>query len=90
LGRNLAGGESNVTVDLVAPRSMFGDRVNQLDLRIGKILRVGRTRVTPSLDIFNALNTNVVLQRSSAYATWLRPQQILTARFVKLGVLMEF
>jgi hypothetical protein len=90
LGRSLAGGESNVTVDLVAPRSMFGDRRNQLDLRIGKILRLGRVRATPSLDIYNALNTNVVVQRSAAYATWLRPQEILTARFMKVGVVLDF
>jgi hypothetical protein len=90
LGRNLAGGESNVTVNLVKPRSMFGDRRNQLDLRIGKILRFGRYRATPSLDIYNTLNSNVVLAQSSAYATWLRPQEILTARFIKVGVQFEF
>ena len=90
LGRNLAGGESNVTVPLVAPRSMFGDRRTQIDVRIGKILRFGTARITPSLDIYNVLNSNVVLTQSSAYATWLRPQEILTARFVKAGMVFDF
>jgi hypothetical protein len=90
LGRSLAGGESNVTVNLVEPRSMFGDRRNQIDLRIGKILRFGRARATPSLDLYNVLNSNVVLKQSSAFASWLRPQEILLARFLKVGLQLEF
>jgi hypothetical protein len=64
--------------------------MNQLDLRFGKILRLGRTRMTASLDVYNALNTNAVLTQSNAFATWLRPQSILTARFAKVVVQIEF
>jgi hypothetical protein len=90
LGRNLAGRESNVTVGLVAPRSMFGERRNQIDLRIGKILQLGRVRATPSLDIYNVLNSNAVVELSESYDSWLRPDQILTARFVKVGLVLDF
>ena len=41
LGRDLIGGAANVTVNLVPPGSMFGDRLNQLDLRFAKLLRYG-------------------------------------------------
>ena len=90
LGRNLAGGANNVTVNLVAPGTMFGERVNQLDLRIGKVLRFGRTRTTASIDLYNAFNANPVLTQSAAYATWPRPQSILNARFAKFVLQVDF
>jgi hypothetical protein len=67
LGRSLAGGERNVTVNLVAPGTMYGERRNQIDLRFGKILNFGRARVTPSLDLYNVTNANPVLGLSSAF-----------------------
>jgi hypothetical protein len=90
LGRNLAGGARNVTVPLIAPGTMYGSRINQLDLRVAKILRLGRLRATPGLDIYNLLNANPVLAVSDAFATWQQPQQILNARFFKLSVQLDF
>ena len=43
LGRPLAQ-VATVTVNLIEPNTVFGDRIDQLDLRIGKLLRFGRTR----------------------------------------------
>ena len=39
LGRNLSGNAPNVTVNLVAPGTLYGDRINQLDVRVAKILQ---------------------------------------------------
>ncbi|MEQ1575583.1 MAG: TonB-dependent receptor, partial [Vicinamibacterales bacterium] len=89
LGRNLTGA-ANVPVNLVKPGTMYGDRVNQLDFRVAKILRFGRSRTSLSLDIFNLLNVNPVQSYSIAYATWLQPQRILQARFIKLGMQLDF
>jgi hypothetical protein len=33
---DLAGGVQNITVDLLKPGQRYGDRVNQIDLRIAK------------------------------------------------------
>jgi hypothetical protein len=90
LGRPLSGGAANVTVAILEPGSLYGDRRNQLDLRVAKVLRFSGMRTTLGLDIANATNANPVLTQSPAYATWLRPQTILTARFVKLSVQLNF
>ena len=90
LGRTLAGTARNVAVNLIEPRSMYGERINQVDLRFGKILRFGRARATASLDLYNALNSSGVLSSSDAFATWQRPQSILPARFAKVVLQFEF
>jgi hypothetical protein len=90
LGRNLAGGARNVTVNLIEPRMTYGERLTQLDLRFGKILRLGRARATVSLDLYNALNANTVLAQSTAFASWQQPQSILNARFAKVVAQLNF
>jgi hypothetical protein len=79
-----------VTVNIVEPRSMYGERLNQLDLRIGKILGFGDTRATASVDIYNVLNSDAVLALSDAFETWQRPQGILNARFAKAVFQLDF
>ena len=90
LGRSLSGGVANVTVNLVEPGTMYGERLNQLDLRFGKLLRLGGTRSMVSLDLYNAFNANTALTLNNNYASWLRPQSILTARFAKVSVQLDF
>ena len=43
LGRAFSGGASNVTVNGIAPATLYAPRQNHLDFRVSKILRVGRT-----------------------------------------------
>jgi hypothetical protein len=90
LGRPLSGNANNITVNLFELGTLSGERMNQLDLRFAKILRFGRTRTTASVDLYNAFNANSVLTESAAFATWLQPQNILNARFAKVGVQIDF
>ena len=93
LGRDLSGGAANITVNLVRPGTMYGDRVNELDLRVAKILRIGRTRSTFALDVYNALNSSAVLTYNTAFipgGTWLQPLTILTPRFLKITFEIDF
>ena len=59
--RPLYGSAPKVSDNLLAPDQMSGQRVNQHDLRIGKVLRFGTKRATVSVDMFNALNADTVL-----------------------------
>jgi hypothetical protein len=90
LGRALSGNAANVTVNLVEPGTMYGERLNQVDLRFGKILRFGRTRMTVNVDLYNAFNANPVLVENSNFAAWRQPSTILLARFVKFNVQFDF
>jgi hypothetical protein len=93
LGRDLSGNAPNVTVNLVAPGTMFGDRINQLDVRAAKILRYGRSRTNVAFDIYNALNSSAGLTYNNAFvpgAQWPRANTILTPRFFRITVETEF
>jgi hypothetical protein len=90
LGRNLSGGARNVTINILEPGTMYGERVNQLDLRFAKILPMGTRRATVHLDLANVFNSNTVLEESAVFTTWREPQEILMARFVKFGLQLNF
>jgi hypothetical protein len=83
----LSGNAPNVTVNLLAPGTRFGDRINQLDIRMAKLLRHGRSRTTAALDLYNAMNSSAGLSYNSAFvpgAPWPRPNTILTPRFFRV------
>jgi len=93
LGRPLAAAAA-VTINIVKPGTLWGPRLNQVDLRLAKTIKAGRTRVQGTIDFFNALNVNTVLGFNNTYgstgATWMAPGQILAPRLVKAGVQVNF
>ena len=86
LGRPLAGNAAFATVSLVAPGSVLGDRINQLDLRVGKVLKFGRVRALVGADLYNALNSSAIQTYNQTFiagGAWLTPTLILPARFAR-------
>ena len=83
-----------IAVNLIEPGTLYGDRVNQLDLRLAKLLRFGRARTKLQVDFYNLLNVSTVLTYNQIYSpvttTWLNPQDVLDARVAKLGVTVDF
>ena len=93
LGRPLSGGAANATVNLVEKGTMYGDRLNVVDMRFAKVVRVGRTRTNVGFDIYNIFNRNPVITSNYNFVpdgTWLRPQAILAARFARFSATVDF
>ena len=67
LGRPPSGNVPNVSINLIEPGSLYGDRVNQFDLRVAKILRFGSTRSTLSVDLYNVMNASAVLTYNQTF-----------------------
>jgi hypothetical protein len=99
--RTSLGATPTVTVQLIEPGTMYDDRMYQLDLRGTKSFGRGNTRVRLMVDLYNALNGNAVLQRSTfggldTYAppgtpgAWGRPISILEGRLFKVGAQFDF
>jgi hypothetical protein len=86
LGRPLSGNAANMPVALVQPGTMYNDRSNQVDLRVGKLLRFGGTRTSINLDLFNAFNANPVVGQINNYGpVWQTPLFVLPARLAKVS-----
>ena len=91
LGRPLAGGRHRADGNLLVPGQQYGDRVNQVNLRAAKIIRLGRTRTFVGFDLYNLFNANPGLTYNQAFATaYLRPTSILIRRFVRFNATVDF
>jgi hypothetical protein len=66
--------------------------VNEVDLRISRPFKLGRTRrITPQVDLFNIGNTApAVTITSSVGGSYLAPTQLLAPRIIRVGFAMMF
>jgi hypothetical protein len=91
LGRPLAGGAPVTLLGLVKPGAKYGDRLNQVDLRFGKLLRFNNTRTLVAVDIFNAFNNNTTDAYQTFYGpAYLNPTSIMAARLAKISAQFDF
>ena len=92
---------SSLSVPLVAPGTEMTPRVNQVDFSIAKRITVGRFRVDPKIDIFNALNSDDYFSvRTTSFAptanpgvsggTYLLPGSIIQGRLLRLGAVVNW
>jgi hypothetical protein len=91
LGRPLANGLPVTFVETVEPGVMYGDRLTQVDFRVGKNFRYGRTRTLVALDIFNLFNSNAAdVYQQTFGPTYLNPLSITVARLFKISAQFDF
>lgn len=104
LGRPLSGGaNTSRVVPLIKPGTMFTPRRTQVDLRVSKPFRIGGAkRLQIMADVFNLTNSNASVGATSNAgeppaslittfgSAWLRPLNVLQARYIKFGAQLNF
>jgi hypothetical protein len=81
-------------------RVYSGERRTQIDLRLAKIVRFGRTRTDVGVDLFNLFNANPATQWNQTYiygtddaprpGGWSTPTGLYAPRFVRLNLTFNF
>ena len=74
---------------------MFGDRLNQLDIRFTKIFKIGGGTLDTDFDLYNAFNSDASLSLNNTYSgtnggAWLKPTAIIQGRIFKAGFRWDF
>jgi hypothetical protein len=95
LGRPLAGGAPLTIVNVLEPGTFYGDRINQVDFRVTKILRFQQRRLNVGVDVFNLFNTNapftyITTLNPFAPVGFLQPSALVSARFAKVSATLDF
>ena len=83
---------ASVTVPLIAPGTLYADRLNQVDVRFAKTFKLsGKGRIQGTFSIFNLLNANSPLALTTTYGpNWRTPSLILQGRLMKFGAQIDF
>ena len=94
LGRPVAGNAPQVTLNLARLGDVYPSRLNTVDMRVSKIVRIGRVRANVGFDLYNLLNANTGTAFNQNFgtdgSTWLRPNAILNPRYARFNATIDF
>ena len=91
LGRPLLARAVGQSINLTTDGELYGNRINQVDVRVAKILRLAGTRTMIGFDLYNLFNSNPTLTWDQNYGVnYLRPTGILMPRFVRFNATVDF
>jgi hypothetical protein len=83
-----------LTVNLLAPGALYGDRVRQLDFAVKKVIPIAGRRLTVGVDIYNVMNNNVTLGFNPTFAPnvsgWNTPTSYMNPRVFRLNAEFTF
>ena len=83
-------------ISLIEPGTNYGtENLSQLDLRASKRIQLDGLRFRVDFDAYNIFNSDWPFTVSNVFstaatATWLRPANVLQARFFKVGLNFDF
>jgi hypothetical protein len=88
LGRALV--STTKAFNIIDPGSIYGENLNQLDLRASKRFRMHRVTFKVDADLYNVFNSNWAYRLNNTFSQaatsqWLRPIDVLQGRLFKLG-----
>lgn len=91
INRPLRANAAGQTLNLTVPGQLYGNRINQVDLKVAKILRFGGTRTMVGVDLYNLFNSNPGLSWNQTFGVnYLRPTAVLMPRFVRFNATVDF
>ena len=82
--------ETNLAVNVVKPGTSYGDRMNQIDLRVAKVLNFGAGNLRASFDIYNLFNANAVARERYGLVNYLQPIGLQAGRLAKMTFQFNF
>jgi hypothetical protein len=96
LGHTYSANAATRIWNLMAVGENYGNfNLNQLDLRASKRFRFSQYRFRVDFDAYNVFNSNWPFTSTNTFSTlassqWLRPTNVLQARFFKIGAQFDF
>ena len=82
--------ETNLSVNVLTPGTAYGDRLNQFDFRVAKVLNFGGANLRASLDIHNLFNANAVARERYGLIDYLQPIGLQPGRLAKVAFQFNF
>jgi len=96
LGRAYSAGATTKSVNLMAVGANYGnDNLAQLDVRFSKRVKFNKMSLRVDFDAYNIFNSDWPFVVTNTFSTavnsaWLRPTNVLQARFYKIGAQFDF
>ena len=87
-----AGARATAAVELIEPQQLHReDSLNQLSVAVTRIVRLGGTRVQPTIELHNALNASTINAINTQYGpAWQSVRGVLAPRIIKFAVHLDF
>jgi hypothetical protein len=96
LGRAYSANLTTKSVNLIAVGQNYGfDNLKQLDLRLSKRIKLDKLRFRVDFDAYNLFNSDWPFTLNNTFSiaansNWLKPANVLQARFFKIGAQFDF